>query len=186
MDGNTRVRGIAFENLVGAARALYGVDVAERLRREGTGLGLEHLRAGTLDTTAFYPITELAENERALAKLVGGGDEVAFAIGQFALEDHLPRVFRLFLRVLHPGFVLDRGTSIMRRYFDRGHLEVTRRGAHEARLVARDLPGFDATLWADFRGATTATLSVAGARGVEVALVEGGEADHASFVARWR
>jgi hypothetical protein len=95
-------------------------------------------------------------------------------------------VFALFLRVLSPGFVLDRSTTIVRRYFDRGHLGIPKRGSHHATIVARDLPGFDPYLWSDFRGSMTATLEVAGAREVTIDLVDGGIDDHATFDARWR
>lgn len=186
MEPTTNIRGIAFRNIADASTALYGERIAAQLLERARGTAFDELRAGTLDSFAFHPVSELAHAETLLAELVGGGLEVAFAVGHHGLSDHLPRVFRLFLRVLHPGFVLDRSTAIVRRYFDRGHVSVTRRGDRFARLEAHDFPGFETVLWADFRGAITATLEVGGARSVEVDVVDGGTSHHAVFEACWR
>lgn len=187
LEPSTQIRGIAFRNLADAAITLYGEKTSAELLDRARGTAFDALRTHTLDTLAFYPVEELSHGESLLSELVGGDAlEVAFAVGHHGLSDHLPRVFRLFLRVLHPGFVLDRSTAIVRRYFDRGHLAVTRRGDHFARLEAHDFPDFDRVLWADFRGATTATLEVGGARGAVIDVVEGGDDAHAVFEARWR
>lgn len=187
LEPSTQIRGIAIRNLADAATTLYGEKIASELLERAHGAAFDALRTHTLDTLAFYSVQELSRGESLLAELVNGDPcEIAFAVGHHGLSDHLPRVFRLFLRVLHPGFVLDRSTAIVRRYFDRGHLAVTRRGDRFARLEAHDFPGFDRVLWSDFRGATTATLEVGGARGTVIDIVEGGDDAHAVLEARWR
>ena len=187
LEPSTQIRGIAFRNLADAATTLFGEKTSAELLERARGTAFDALRTHTLDTLAFYPVEELSHGESLLADLVGRDPgEVAFAVGHHGLSDHLPRVFRLFLRVLHPGFVLDRSTAIVRRYFDRGHLAVTRRGDRFARLEAHDFPGFDRVLWSDFRGATTATLEVGGAHGTVIDIVEGGDGAHAVLEARWR
>ncbi|MCU0675040.1 MAG: hypothetical protein MUE69_19895 [Myxococcota bacterium] len=187
MEPSTQIRGIAFRNLADAATTLYGEKTSAELLERARGTAFDALRTNTLDTLAFYRVEELSHGESLLAELASGDPfEVAFAVGHHGLSDHLPRVFRLFLRVLHPGFVLDRSTAIVRRYFDRGHLAVTRRSERFARLEAHDFPGFDRILWSDFRGATTATLEVGGARGTVIEIVEGGDGPDAVLEARWR
>jgi hypothetical protein len=187
LEPTTQIRGIAIRNLADAATTLYGEEIAAELLERARGTAFDALRTHALDSLAFYPVQELSHGEALLAELVTGDPyEVAFAVGHHGLSDHLPRVFRLFLRVLHPGFVLDRSTAIVRRYFDRGHLAVTRRSEHFARLEAHDFPGFDRLLWSDFRGATTATLEVSGARETVIDLVEGGDGPDAVLEARWR
>lgn len=187
LEPSTQIRGIAFRNLAEAAATLYGDETSAELLERAPGTAFDALRAHSLDTLGFYPAYELSHGESRLAELVASDPcEVAFAVGHHGLSDHLPRVFRLFLRVLHPGFVLDRSTAIVRRYFDRGHLAVTRRGDRFARLEAHDFPGFDRVLWSDFRGATTATLEVGGARGTVIDIVEGGDGPDAVLEARWR
>lgn len=182
----TNVRGVAFKNLIDAARSLHGDRVARELLGRLEGKAAEALRAGTLHPNTFYSVRELAVGEALLAELVGGGTEVAFTVGHYGLTDHLPRLFQLFLRALSPAFVIRRSPAIIRRYFDRGDLEVPGRGPNRVTLIARNLPGFDAFLWADFRGGAAATLEVAGARDVEVVILEGGVDDHAVLEARWR
>lgn len=80
---------------------------------------------------------------RALAeslapKMLLSPESVMVAIGRHAAERDLKTIHRLFLRMAHPAYVLERAAGFWRRFQDSGTWEVERQSPTRVRATLRD------------------------------------------------
>jgi hypothetical protein len=136
----------------------------------------------------WYPLAWYADLHRAAQKAAGAGPELARTIGLEATKDDLSGIYRIFLLVVSPEFVLSKAPLLFNTYYDTGTMAVSEAMRGRARAQFSGCTGFDRNLWLDLQGSCQAGLEAAGARDVVISLTAGGGDGDATMEieARWR
>ncbi|MEK7703553.1 MAG: hypothetical protein AAB426_01230 [Myxococcota bacterium] len=100
---------------------------------------------GVILETAWYPVVEgLIAPTRAVAELFFAGDINAGAmeVGRFSAEHGLRGIYRIFVKIAPPTVVIDRGTRIIKTYYDPIEMEIAEltKNAFTLRFSKMDAP----------------------------------------------
>ena len=145
------------------------------------------IKAGTLLTGNWYPLTWYLEMHRAARKVTGAGPELARTLGFENTMDDLKGVYRIFIKMLSPQFVISKSTFLFNAYYDTGKMEVVDAVERSARARWTGCAGFDQNLWQDVIGGSEAGMVLSGAKDIHIDIVSGGKDgdDHLEVHARW-
>ncbi len=101
----------------------------------------QNLFENSIMAAAWYPILEgLIYPTQALASLLGeSSEEAAFRLGRYSSEVSLNGVYKIFLRVSSPLFVLSRASTVLGSYYRPAKIEVVEK--HEEKAVMK-ITGF--------------------------------------------
>ena len=180
-------------------RGLCLVPVIERAEREAWPGFFEELRgvspelaqlveAGCIKAMHWYPVAWYRDLYVALAQAVPNVEAVAREIGVSSTRHDLEKgPFRSLLKVASPAFLMERAPSFFRAYVERGRLEVKAEGARRLLLCFSGCIGFSAAIYQDVIGGCEGALLAAGARGVTIELLGGGQDgdEQATVLASW-
>jgi hypothetical protein len=185
--GELRVRGVVFYNLMNALRLRTDGATADAVLAAMPGPIADAFHEHSLVPTAYYPVEWYRAAYRAVSAVTGRGPEFAREIGKLTIEHNVPMLFRVFLSILTPDFLLPRTEAIFRRYFDRGAVRVVDRGRKWAVVEMSGCEGFDECIWADVLGGCEGGLIAAGAQRPVLLFVDGGTdgATTSTISARW-
>jgi hypothetical protein len=183
-----RAKGVNFRTFLKVLRRLRGERIVEATLDDTIPELARNYRSGLVFSGNWYPIAWYADLHRAARKATGAGLELAQAIGFESVKDDLSGIYRIFLLVVSPEFVLSKAPLLFNTYYDTGTMEVYESGRGHARARFSGCTGFDANLWADVTGSCRAALEAAGAREVTATIRAGGGDgdDHLDLEARWR
>lgn len=74
--------------------------------------------------TNWYPLPVFEEFVAAADRILGSGDlSVAYEMGKFSAYYGMKTVYKIFLKVGSPEFVLKKSANIWSRYFNRGRMQ---------------------------------------------------------------
>lgn len=185
--GERRVRGVVFYNLMNALRVRTDGPTADAVLASMRGPFADACRTGSLEPSAYYPVSELRDAYAIIASVTGRGTELAREMGRLTIEHNIPMLFRVFLSILSPDFLMPRAQSIFRRFFDGGEIHLVDRGRKWAVIEIRGCQGFNEFIWADVLGGFEGALLAAGARTPVLLFVEGGTdgATTSTISGRW-
>ena len=97
-------------------------------------------------------------------------------LARAAMLNDLSTIYRVFIRLSSPGFVLARGAKIYTTYTrNNGELAVPEVGDHFARITLRGNARCTPTVWAYNTGAILATMQATGVKEPKVEIVSGGK-----------
>jgi hypothetical protein len=172
--GEPRAKGVNFRTFVKTLRRLRGDHIAEATLDLAPAELAHTFRAGLVFSGNWYPLDWYAELHRAAQKATGAGPELARTIGYEALKDDLSGIYRIFLLVVSPEFVISKAPLLFSTYYDTGTMSVSEATRGRARAQCGGCTGFSRNLFLDVQGGCQAGLEAAGARDVVITLVSGG------------
>jgi uncharacterized protein (TIGR02265 family) len=113
--------------------------------------------------------------ERALAGPFGGDVKKVTDLAQRAMLGDLNSVYRVFIRMLSPEFVLRRAAKIYAQYTRyNGTFTVGKTGPGFAELTIDGVSDPTPAVWAYNEGAIRAVITATGLKEAQVAIIEGG------------
>jgi hypothetical protein len=113
-------------------------------------------------------------------------------MGRDVLLHDLGGVYKIFLIVVSPEYMLSKAPLVFGSYYDTGKMEVVEHGKRYARAVFSGCTGFDRNLWDDMIGSCEGALMAAGAVEPFSRVLRGGgtvnpdEDPDAEMEMRWR
>jgi hypothetical protein len=183
-----RAKGVNFRTFIKILRKLKGDRVAEATLDLAPAEFARSFRAGLVFSGNWYPLAWYADLHRAAQKAAGAGPELARTMGLESVKDDLSGIYRIFLLVVSPEFVLSKSPLLFSTYYDTGTMSVTEATRGRARAQLTGCTGFDKNLFLDVQGSCQAGLEAAGARDVVITPTAGGGDGDTSMEmeARWR
>lgn len=144
------------------------------------------LANGAIVAGGWYPVAWKCALHDA-GKRVTGDANLAWVMGREMTLRDLQGVYRAFVRVVSPRFVLSFGAQLFSSYLRPGAMRVLENRKGFVRVAFAGCEGFSRDLWQDVLGGCEGALSAAGARLIRLRVEEGGrEGDgHATVVAWW-
>ena len=186
--GEPRAKGVNFRTFVKVLRKLRGERITEATLDLAPSELARNFRAGLVFSGNWYPLSWYADLHRAAQKATGAGPELARTIGLEAVRDDLSGIYRIFLLVVSPEFVLGKAPLLFNTYYDTGTMAVGESSRGWARARWTGCTGFDRNLWLDVEGSCQAGLEAAGAKDVAIKVTSGGGDGETAMEleARWR
>jgi hypothetical protein len=175
----SEIKGQSLRHYPVALRALRGDEVADRVLASLSRGLREGLEKGTILTGGWYPVAYKRELHAAGTKVTGEAG-LARIMGYEMTKRDLSGIYRTFVRIATPRFVLSLGARIFSTYFRPGTMRVIESRDGFVEVAFTNCAGFDANIWRDVIGGCEATLVVAGAMSVRLRFVSGGEDGDAS------
>jgi uncharacterized protein (TIGR02265 family) len=126
--------------------------------------------------------------ERALVGPFGGDLARVTELAKRSILGDLNTVYRVFIRLMSPEFVLKRAAKIYGQYTrNNGNFRVTASGPGFAELTIDELASASPAVWAYNEGAIRAVLAATGLDSAQVIVVEGGgRAPRCVFRTTWK
>jgi hypothetical protein len=134
-----RTKGTSLAAIVRFVRQNWGDDGLTRLAATSRVPEVVPLIEGKVLAGSWYPFayfTELLDTAEALFS--GGGDGFARREGASCAEYDLRGVYRVFVRLTSPAFVIERSGKVWRQYYDSGDLVVLETDDFRVRYELRD------------------------------------------------
>ncbi|MET0387023.1 MAG: hypothetical protein ABW321_13740 [Polyangiales bacterium] len=149
---------------------------------------LQHaLSYGEVVASSWYPIGWKCAMHAA-AHAVTREDRLAYEMGRAATLRDLRGVYRMFVKIATPRYILSIAGRLLARYLRPCELYIVESDVDYVRVGFRHCHGFTAQMWLDVLGGCHAALELAGARNVRLVVETGaGDGDsEATGVARWQ
>jgi len=183
----SEIKGLSLRNYPIALRALRGNDVADRTFAALSHELREGLLGGTILAHGWYPVAYKRELHQAGAKITGEPG-LARVMGYEMTQRDLSGIYRTFVRIATPRYVLSISSRIFSTYFRPGVMRVVENRNGFVKVELTRCFGFDSNLWRDVIGGCEATLVLAGAATCRVRIVSGGNDgdDSATMNAWWQ
>ncbi len=179
------MKGLSLRNYPVVLRALRGAESTARMASYLPADLRAALDAGGIVATAWYPVA-WKRALHAAGQRATGEPFLARVMGAEMTRRDLTGIYRAFVRVVSPRYVLHAGARIFGTYLRPGRFraEEIRRGF--VRVHFTECSGFDQNMWMDVIGGCEATLQVAGATSVRLHVQTGGrDGDDSCTVNAW-
>jgi hypothetical protein len=181
----SEIKGQSLRHYPIALRALRGNEVADRVLASLSQELREGLTGGSILAGGWYPVAYKRELHAAGCK-VTGDHGLARVMGYEMTKRDLSGIYRTFVRIATPRFVLSLGARIFSTYFRPGTMRVVETRDGFVEVAFANCIGFDANIWRDVIGGCEATLVVSGAKSVRLRFGSGGEdGDEAASATAW-
>lgn len=168
-------RGVSLLPIIARARRGDFETFRQRVWDRNEELG-ELLDSEAIGMTTWYPISWYRLLLELLRVDAADPQRLAREVGRESVQEDLTRgPFRSFLKIVSPGFLIERGSVLFRSYVKQGRLKVERVPGREGvlELTFTQCAGFDAAIFQDFFGGIEGALLAAGAQEVSVECLEG-------------
>jgi len=166
--GGVEIKGVSLRATL-AFLAERGGDAAEALAKLP-----EDLR-GALSkpvlASSYYPFEHLIALQDAVVRTLGGDRRsLLFELGRFAARDAMTTVYKIFLKVGSPEFILGKSGRIVSTYLRGpvGRLELVEREKGHVRMTMERFPGGHADFCRRLDGFNTALLELSGAKEIRL------------------
>jgi hypothetical protein len=181
----SEIKGLSLRSFLPALRAVRGDDVADRVLASLPFELRDGLVSGKILTGGWYPVGFKRDLHRVACQ-VTGEPGLARVMGYEQTARDLTGIYKTFVRIATPRFVLSISSRIFSTYFRPGAMRVIENRAGFVRVELSDCLGFDANVWRDVAGGCEATLVVAGAKNCRLRISEGGQdGDDGAAVTAW-
>jgi hypothetical protein len=136
---------------------------------------------------SWLPIGHFAELiDTALDVVYSGKEDRMVAVSRRSIFRDLNSLYRMFVRMSTPMFVMERAAKIWDKYnLEHGEMLAEPTGKNEARVTIRNVSIGSNAFWAYQRGAIHATLDATGYASGKVDMITGGGRSNASFRVTW-
>jgi hypothetical protein len=126
-----------------------------------------------LMTHEWYPLDHYVQISRGIDRILGRGDlKLVWELGRYSAEEALKGIYKVFLKIGSPEFVVSAAATIWKQYYDTGRLSILKEDAADGRKHYRlTVQGFqqeDDAIWLSIGGWIERTLELSGARRVKV------------------
>ena len=179
------MKGLSLRNYPVTLASMRGDEVAAKMFACLSPKLRDAIHGGPIVAGGWYPVAWKRELHAA-GREATGEPRLAWTMGLEMTKRDLTGIYRVFLRVVSPQYVLSAGSRIFSTYFRRGTMRVvaTRRGFVNVSFV--DCVGFDRNMWLDVLGGCQATLEAAGASAVRLHIDRGGgDGDSETTATAW-
>lgn len=170
-----RVKGTAFrcadraflelrgEAALAKARVLMPQDLADAFRNN------------LMLASAWYPIASYKAFLASFRQAAGAGPDLIRQIGARSMQIDMDSVYkRLFAQMVSPQTMLSMASRVFNTYYEIGTFEVLEGRTGFVRVQLTGCEGFDANMFTEFVGASSAMLEISGAREVRLRVISGG------------
>ncbi len=169
----SEIKGLSLRNFSITLAAIRGEEMAARVLDALPSELRQGLREGTIVRGGWYPVSWKRELHRTACR-IAGEPGLARTMGYEMTKHDLRGIYRAFVRVVSPRFVLSLGAKIFGTYFRPGSFRVIESRNGFTRVHFSKCFGFDENIWRDVSGGCEATLEVAGAKAVRFHVEAGG------------
>jgi hypothetical protein len=181
----SEMKGLSLRNYVPTLAAIRGEAVATKVLASLSPPLRDALQTGKIIPSGWYPVAWKRELHAA-GRDATGEARLAWIMGWEMTKRDLTGIYRAFLRVVSPRYVLSAGSRIFSTYFRPGSMRVVETRSGFVRVAFSECRGFDRNLWHDTLGGCQATLEAAGANAVRIrAETGGGDGATAATVIAW-
>lgn len=181
----SQVKGLSLRNYLIVLGSLRGEDVAARAMAMLPDELRLALQGGAIVPMGWYPVAWNRELHDA-GRRATGEPRLARIMGNEMTKRDLVGVYRVFMRIASPQFVLAASGRIFSRYFRPGIMEVSERRRGFVLVNFKDCHGFDENMWHDVLGACEATIELAGAKSLRIHVEAGGkDGDTTMIITGW-
>jgi hypothetical protein len=110
--------------------------------------------------------------------IFAGNDERIAEVGRRAVMNDLKTLYKMFIRFMSPGFVIDRAAGLWHTYTRlNGDVTATRSSETSADILYQGVVSCSPTFWAYQRGAIRGVVEATGLKQVSVETLSGGRHD---------
>jgi hypothetical protein len=185
MGVESEMKGLSLRNYVPTLVSIRGDAVSEKVMAALSPPLRDALQSGKIVPSGWYPVAWKRELHAA-GRAATGEARLAWIMGEEMTRRDLSGIYRAFLRVVSPRYVLSAGSRIFSTYFRPGSMRVVERRSGFVRVAFNECMGFDRNLWQDTLGGCQATLEAAGASTVRLRLESGGgDGDSVATAVAW-
>ena len=186
--GEPQAKGIILRSSLESIRELYGAEALGAIVGRLPPAPRDALRAAVVFTGNWYPLAWHRTLLATALEVTGRGPKLLRDLARANIQKDLTTVYRIFLAVAAPDYVLSRTARLYSTYFDTGAMAVEERRSGYARGRCTGCTGFDANVWSYLLGGSEAVLVAAGARDLKLTVLEGGGDGDSSlrFEGSWR
>ncbi|MFA5116532.1 MAG: DUF2378 family protein [Candidatus Omnitrophota bacterium] len=163
-------------NLRGASIIAAVKFIREKYQDEGLARVLDSLEAqdrqiagGSLNPMSFYPARVFINFSVAADKIFGAGDyEICRQIGYFEAGDTFTGLYKIFLDMANPHFVISRAGLAWKMVHDAGELKIEQAGDKYVKGTITGFPDYHKSFCVDLAGYFTKVLELCGAKNVSI------------------
>jgi len=181
------VKGVVIKPMVRFVKERYAAHYGAWLGRlsDETRTVIEH---GIV--TSWYPIQRaMIEPTAVLCDLVDDpADDVAWELGRFSADFALRGIFRIFVRLGSPGFIIKRASHVFSTYYTNAVLRVVDSGSKHATVHLLEFPEPSRLVERRIGGYMERAVEISGAKHVKSTMVSslaGGD-ERGEFHFSWR
>ena len=168
------MKGLSLRNYPIVLAELRGREVADKMMGFLAPEIRHELEVGTIVPGGWYPVAWKRELHRA-GRRATGEPRLARIMGNEMTKRDLNGVYRTFIRIASPQFVIAAAARIFSRYLRPGRIFVSDGRPGFTRVHFQDCYGFDEHMWQDVIGGCEAALQLTGAKLVRVHVEKGGQ-----------
>jgi hypothetical protein len=166
------MKGLSLRNYPKVLSELRGAEVTARMLSALPEDLHSALESGKVIASSWYPVEWKRAMHRA-AREVTGEAGLAWIMGAEMTRRDLSGIYRAFMRVVSPRYVLSFGSQIFSTYFRPGRMRVLENRDGFVRVRFEGCEGFNLDMWQDVLGGCEATLQAAGGKSVRLIIEEG-------------
>lgn len=135
-----------------------------------------------LPSRVFFTMLDIAGQ-----KLMRNDPQRAFELGRQQMRRDLTGIYRIFIRIASPQYVIERAAKIWGTYTrNAGEFRVVEKGDRNTTAECAGIPFPSPFYWSYLRGCVHGSLELTGVKGLDVSIVEGGDYQpRALFRTRW-
>jgi hypothetical protein len=179
------MKGLSLRNYVPTLCAIRGDAVGEAVMASLSPPLRDALQTGKIVPSGWYPVAWKRELHAA-GRSATGESRLAWVMGAEMTKRDLTGIYRAFLRVVSPRYVLSAGSRIFSTYLRPGSMRVVETRSGFVRVAFEECLGFDRNVWQDVLGGCQATLEAAGAKAVRLRYEQGaGDGDPSATAIAW-
>lgn len=170
----TRFKGITLRTRVRSIETLHGSQGVERVLTELPAEVSDALRHGALQVSGFYPIRWFREFNHAVERALDVPPSYSRELGRVGIKVNLTTVHKGLLTVFDPAWAVTRLPTLVRKYMDRGSIDVIETRKGYGHIKWSGFPGFDHSVWLGMLGNIEGGLELCGARNIRARITSGG------------
>jgi len=167
------MKGLSLRNYPLVLAAIRGPEIAAKMMAELPVEIRQGLEDGLIVPSGWYPVAWKRELHKA-GRRVTGEPRLARLMGNEQTKRDLNGVYRAFIRIASPSFVLAASARMFSRYLRPGKMSVIDEGKGFARVLFEHCYDFDENMWNDVIGGCEAALEMTGVKIVRLNIEEGG------------
>jgi hypothetical protein len=172
--GIPAAKGVNFRSFISALKKLHGDNAAEKTIDALPNELKENLREGMILPSNWYPLEWYVSMYPAAHKVLVLEPNFPRTIGYTEMRADLSGIYRVFLTVLSPEFLVTKVSTIFNLYFDTGHFELLEHQKKGAKGQYLGCTGFNWNLWQEIIGSMEGALSCVKATNVQTKVISGG------------
>ncbi len=125
---------------------------------------------GLLLASSWYPMSTLLRFMQEVERQLGPRDpKVLQNMGRASCDEGLRGIYKIFLKVGSPGYIIDRAARVLSNYYDTGELVVVERDERHVAVELRGLEGSERQFCERIYGWMQRTLELTGVRNLRSA-----------------